>query len=77
MLYSALARRFDGMTDVLKELLRMGAQKVIATAAEAELTSYPAQFADVRTDAGHAAVVRNGHHPERTFQRCGSRKEHR
>jgi transposase-like protein len=61
------ARR-DGMTDALTELLRTGAQEVIATAVEAELASYLAQFADVRTDAGHAAVVRNGHHPERPFQ---------
>ena len=62
------ARR-DGMTDALTELLRTGAQELIATAVEAELASYLAQFADVlRTDAGHAAVVRNGHHPERPFQ---------
>jgi len=61
------ARR-DGMTDALTELLRTGAQELIATAVEAELASYLAQFADMRTDAGHAAVVRNGHHPERPFQ---------
>ena len=61
------ARR-DGMTDALTDLLRTGAQELIATAVEAELASYLAQFADVRTDAGHAAVVRNGHHPERPFQ---------
>jgi len=35
---------------------------------EAEFAGYLAQFADLRTDAGHAAVVRNGHHPERPFQ---------
>lgn len=61
------ARR-DGMTDALTELLRTGAQELIATAVEAELASYLAQFANVRTDTGHAAVVRNGHHPERPFQ---------
>ena len=61
------ARR-DGMTDALTELLRTGAQELIATAVEAELASYLAQFADVRTDTGHAAVVRNGHHPERPLQ---------
>ncbi len=27
-----------------------------------------AQFAQMRTEAGHAAVVRNGYHPERPFQ---------
>jgi hypothetical protein len=32
---------------------------LIATAVEAELASYLAQFADLRTEAGHAAVVRN------------------
>ena len=61
------ARR-DWMTDALTELLRTGAQELIATAVEAELASYLAQFTDVRTDAGLAAVVRNGHHPERPFQ---------
>ena len=61
------ARR-DGMTDALTELLRTGAQELIATAVEAELANYLAQFADVRTDGGHATVVHNGHHPERPFQ---------
>ena len=27
-----------------------------------------AQFSEMRTESGHAAVVRNGHHPERPFQ---------
>ena len=61
------ARR-DGMTDALTDLLRTGAQELIATAVEAEFASYLAQFADLRTDADHAAVVRNGHHPARPFQ---------
>ena len=61
------ARR-DGMTDALTELLKAGAQQLIATAVEAELASYLAQFAGLRTGDGHAAVVRNGHHPERPFQ---------
>ena len=46
------ARR-DEMTD----LLRTGAQQLIVTAAEAELAGYLAQFADLRTEAGHSAVV--------------------
>jgi putative transposase len=50
------------------DLLRTGAQQLIATAVEAELVSYLAQFSDLRTDAGHTAVVRNGHHPARPFQ---------
>ena len=60
--------RRDGITDALTDLLRTGAQQLIATAVEAELASYLAQFADLRTKAGHAAVVRNGHHPARPVQ---------
>ena len=53
------ARR-DGITDALTDLLRTGAQQLIATAVEAELAGYLAQSTDVHTEAGHAAVVRNG-----------------
>ena len=49
------ARR-DGTTDTLTDLLRTGAQPLIATAVEAELADYLAQFTDLRTGAGHAAV---------------------
>ena len=61
------ARR-DGITDALTDLLRTGAQQMIATAVEAELAGYLAQSTDVRTEAGHAAFVSNGHHPARPFQ---------
>jgi len=56
------------ITDALTDLLRTGAQQLIATAVEAELENFMAQFAHPRTEAGHAAVVRNGHHPARPFQ---------
>jgi transposase-like protein len=61
------ARR-DGITDALTDLLGTGAQQLIATAVEAELESYLSQFTSAHTEAGHATVVRNGHHPERPFQ---------
>ena len=61
------ARR-DGMTDALTDSLRTGAQQLIATAVDAELEGFLAQFAKARTAAGHAAVVRNGHHPARPVQ---------
>ena len=61
------ARR-DRVKEALTGLLRTGAQQLTATTVEAELASYLAQFTDVRTEAGHAAVVRNGHHPARPFQ---------
>jgi putative transposase len=51
------ARR-DEMTDALTELLKTGAQALIASAVEDELAGYMAQFADLRTQTGHAAVVR-------------------
>jgi len=63
----AFARR-DGMTDALTDLLRTGAQQLIASAVEAELAGYMAQFSGLRTETGHAAVVRNGYHPARPFQ---------
>ena len=56
------------MTDALTELLKSGAQELIAAAVEAELACYMVQFSEVRTSTGHAAVVRNGHHPARPFQ---------
>lgn len=58
----------DRITEALTDFLRTGAQHLIATAVEAELESYLAQFASAPTEAGHAAVVRNGHHPARPFQ---------
>ena len=61
------ARR-DEMTDALTDLLRTGAQQLIATAVEAEFAGYLAQFSGLRTETGHAAVVRNCHHPSRPVQ---------
>ncbi len=48
----------DGISDALTDLLRTGAQQLIATAAEAELESFLAQFSTMRTEEGHATVVR-------------------
>ena len=61
------ARR-DGIMDALTDLFRTGAQQLIATAVDAELAGDLTQFTDVRTEAGHAAFVSNGHHPARPFQ---------
>ena len=61
------ARR-DGITDALTELLKTGAQQLVATAVQAELECFMAHFEAERTEADHAAVVRNGHHPARPFQ---------
>ncbi len=54
--------------DPLTELLRQGARDLIQKAVEAELAEYLECFQDRRLEDGRAAVVRNGHHPEREIQ---------
>jgi transposase-like protein len=58
----------DEIADPLTELLRDGARQLIQSAVEVELETFLVQFAEKKTTAGHAAVVRNGHHPERSIQ---------
>lgn len=55
-------------TDPLHDLLRTGAQQLIASAVEAELAVMLAQLYDRRLDDGRLAVVRNGFLPERRIQ---------
>lgn len=55
-------------TDPLHDLLRTGAQHLIASAVEAELAVMLAQFADRRLEDGRQVVVRNGFLPERRIQ---------
>lgn len=58
----------DAISDTLTELLRTGAQQLIACAVEAELQEFMSLYSDTHTDFGLAAVVRNGHHPARSLQ---------
>ena len=58
----------ESSKDVLTEILRGGAQKLLATAIEAEVAAYIDQHADQRDGNGHRLVVRNGHLPERAIQ---------
>ena len=62
-----LERRVIG-TDPLTELLKEGARKLLAQAVESEVQELLAQYEDLRTEWGHAAVVRNGYLPERELQ---------
>lgn len=55
-------------TDPLHDLLRNGAQLLIASAVEAELAVMLAQFSDRKLDDGRQAIVRNGFLPERLIQ---------
>lgn len=54
--------------DLLTDLLRDGAKKLIQEAVEAELESFLAEFREKRLPNGHQAIVRNGHLPEREIQ---------
>jgi transposase-like protein len=51
--------------DVLTELLRCGAQRMLAEAVEQEVAEYIAAHAHERDADGHRQVVRNGHMPPR------------
>lgn len=54
--------------DVLTEILREGAEKLLVQAVEAEVAAYIERHADFRDADGHRLVVRNGHLPERKIQ---------
>lgn len=54
--------------DLLTEVLRSGAQRMLAAALEAEVAAYLAQHESALDESGRRLVVRNGHCPERTIQ---------
>ena len=53
--------------DVLTEILRHGAQQMLATAIENEVAEYLATYAQERDARGARLVVRNGHMPARSI----------
>jgi putative transposase len=58
----------DSSRDVLTEILRRGARDLLAGAIEQEVDDYLRERKELRDEAGHQLVVRNGHLPERTVQ---------
>ena len=54
--------------DPLTGILRDGARRLLCTAIEAELAEFLKRQEDRRTGQGRKAVVRSGHHPERSIQ---------
>src|SRR3954468_14957756 len=54
--------------DVLTEILRDGARRLLSEAIEAEVAAWIDAHAHLKDDAGRRQVVRNGHLPERTIQ---------
>ena len=57
-----------GRTDALTDLIRNGAQQLLAQALKAEVAELLAIYADQRDEQGHARVVLSGHHPKRDIQ---------
>jgi len=55
-------------TDSLTDLIRTGAQQLLAQALKAEVAELLATYADQRDEQGHARVVLSGHHPKRDIQ---------
>ena len=51
-------------TDPLTDLLRTGAQQLIASAVKAELQELLSQYADSKDERGRQVIVRNGYLPE-------------
>ena len=58
--------RASAVKDALSEVLRAGAQRMLAEAIEAELEEFLALMGERRTIDGRVAVVRNGYLPPRT-----------
>ena len=57
-----------GCRDILTDILRQGAQEMLADAIRNEVAEYVARHAHLRDDEGHRLVVRNGLLPARTIQ---------
>jgi len=56
-----------GTHDVLTDLLRQGAQRLLAQAIDAEVADWIDRHQHCRDETGHRQVVRNGYLPERTI----------
>ena len=54
--------------DALTEVLRTGAQQLLAEAVEAEVEAFLSEFGELRDAENRQRVVRNGHLPEREIQ---------
>lgn len=64
---STLALPATSSRDVLTDILRDGAQRLLSQAVEAEVAEWIASRANVTNQAGHRQVVRNGRLPQRTI----------
>ena len=58
----------ESTADYLTQVLRDGAQRLLAQAVEAEAATFLARFSDLTTEDGRQRVVRHGRQPERSIQ---------
>ena len=65
--HSTLSLPVATSRDVLTDILRDGAQRLLAQAIEAEVTEWIDSHAELKNAKGHRQVVRNGHLPKRTL----------
>ncbi len=63
-----IAGRGFASKDVLREVLREGAQRRLTQAVEDEVAAYVEEHVDEPDENGHRLVVRNGHHRRRTIE---------
>jgi len=56
------------VNDMLTDVLRQGAQQMLAAAIDAEVHAFLSQYEHIRDIHGRKQVVRNGYLPERTIQ---------
>ena len=61
-------RQADSMDDLLTEIAREGARRMLAEALRAEVDAFVAGFADETLPDGRQRVVRHGHAPSRSIQ---------
>jgi putative transposase len=61
-------RQPDDMDDLLTDILRAGARKLLAQAIEMEAEAFLSQMRDLKLPDGRERLVRHGHGPERTIQ---------
>ena len=64
---TASSAEFEDVTaqDMLSEILRSGAQRMLRAAIEREVADYVKERQDIVDESGRRLVVRNGHLPER------------
>jgi putative transposase len=56
------------VNDALTEILKRGAQTLLAQAVELEIEEFLKDYSDLKDSLGHSQIVRNGYLPERNLQ---------